>query len=115
MQVRERVGYAISVANNGPRGIEVAQKSQPDLVLLDVVMPEMDGYEVCRQLKADQQTAHIPVLFITGRNQETDLLSGSHLSLPIRPSTEQFSRGLAPVPALPVPGWAWRYNQLHQP
>ncbi len=72
----ERVGYAISVANNGPRGIELAQKSQPDLVLLDVVMPEMDGYEVCRTLKADEQTAHIPVIFITARDQQADLLEG---------------------------------------
>ncbi len=72
----ERAGYAISVANNGRRGIEVAQKSQPALVLLDVVMPEMDGYQVCRNLKADGETAHIPVIFITGRNRETDLLAG---------------------------------------
>ncbi|MFT5090084.1 MAG: DNA-binding NtrC family response regulator [Planctomycetota bacterium] len=72
----ERAGYAISVANNGQRGIEVAQQSQPDLVLLDVVMAGMDGYEVCRRLKAEERTAHIPVIFITGRNQETDLLAG---------------------------------------
>jgi len=72
----ERAGYAISVANNGQRGIEVAQQSQPDLVLLDVVMAGMDGYEVCRLLKAEERTAHIPVIFITGRNQETDVLAG---------------------------------------
>ena len=72
----ERDGYSLSVANNGPRGIELARATLPDIILLDVVMPGMDGYEVCRQLKAESSTAGIPVVFITARDEETDLLDG---------------------------------------
>lgn len=72
----ERDGYSVSVANHGARGIELARANRPDIVLLDVVMPGMDGYEVCRQLKSDESTVAIPVVFITARDEETDLLEG---------------------------------------
>jgi DNA-binding NtrC family response regulator len=72
----ERDGYSLSIAANGPRGIEVARATTPDIILLDVVMPGMDGYEVCRRLKAEPRTAGIPVIFITARDEETDLLDG---------------------------------------
>lgn len=68
-----RDGYAISAATNGDKALELAHREpQPDLILLDIVMPGMDGYEVCRQLKADEQTRNIPVIFLTARTQEED-------------------------------------------
>src|ERR1019366_7720360 len=52
-------------ALNGPKGIELALGEDPDVILLDIVMPEMDGFEVCRRLKADERVRHIPVVFLT--------------------------------------------------
>lgn len=52
-------------ANNGPKGIELAISENPDVILLDIIMPNMDGYEVCKRLKADKSTVHIPVLMLT--------------------------------------------------
>ena len=59
--------YKVKAATRGDRALKITQKTPPpDLVLLDVVMPEMDGYEVCRQLKENPQTMDIPVVFISG-------------------------------------------------
>ena len=65
--------YKLKVAPNGRRALILAgQNPQPDLILLDIMMPEMDGYEVCRRLKDDPATAAIPVIFVTIRSEETD-------------------------------------------
>jgi diguanylate cyclase (GGDEF)-like protein len=64
--------YNIKVANNGIKALELAFASPPDLILLDVMMPDMDGYEVCRQLKDNPDTQDIPVLFLTAKNQLED-------------------------------------------
>src|SRR5438477_1547539 len=69
-------GYQISVATNGRQALEVAKRVGPDLILLDVVMPEMDGYETCRQLKACDTTRPIPVLFISARDETESLVAG---------------------------------------
>lgn len=59
--------YKVKAATRGSRALTIAQKSpSPDFILLDVVMPEMDGYEVCQQLKSNPKTMNIPVVFITG-------------------------------------------------
>lgn len=63
--------YQVFMATNGPQAIQLCKANPPDLVLLDVVMPQMDGYEVCRQLKTDPSTRDIPVIFVTA-NTETD-------------------------------------------
>ena len=58
--------YKVKVANNGEKALKISQsQTPPDLILLDIMMPVMDGYEVCRQLKANPQTQHIPVIFLT--------------------------------------------------
>ena len=72
----ELEGYELSLAGDGPLALKIAARLQPDLILLDVVMPGMDGYEVCRRLKEDPALRAIPVVFITGRDQPEDLLAG---------------------------------------
>lgn len=69
-------GYEILAANNGPRALALVRNRKPDLILLDIMMPDMDGFTVCQKLKADPQTADIPVIFITARNETKDLLQG---------------------------------------
>jgi len=72
--------YAIKVAINGRKALEIANgESPPDIILLDVMMPELDGYEVCRQLKANPATADIPVIFLTARDQVDDVVDGLDL------------------------------------
>ena len=69
--------YNVKVANRGEKALKIARSdSQPDLILLDIMMPEMDGYEVCRQLKADSKTADIPVIFLTAKNEAEDEIFG---------------------------------------
>ena len=64
--------YRFLLATKGADGLEIATAQRPDLILLDVVMPEMDGHEVCRQLKSNPALQNIPVIFITARKEETD-------------------------------------------
>ena len=60
--------YTVKAAVNGPMALKIAEKQRPDLILLDIEMPGMDGYEVCRRLKADPATSAIPVIFLTGES-----------------------------------------------
>ena len=72
--------YKIMAAINGQQALKAARSaSPPDLVLLDVMMPEIDGYEVCRQLKADASTREIPIIFVTAMGQESDETRGLEL------------------------------------
>lgn len=68
--------YDVYTANDGPSGIAKAQEVRPDIILLDVVMPGMDGFEVCRRLKADASTRHIPVVLVTALDGRRDRLQG---------------------------------------
>jgi putative two-component system response regulator len=68
--------YRVKLAPSGAKALDLAQRSAPDLILLDVMMPEMDGYEVCRRLKANPLTARIPVLFLTAMSQPEDEARG---------------------------------------
>ena len=68
--------FQISLADNGIDGIKAARKSTPDLVILDVIMPEMDGYEVCRRMRADSQLSEIPILFLTAKIKDEDKVNG---------------------------------------
>jgi CheY-like chemotaxis protein len=72
----QKQGYEIIAANNGPQGLTHAEEQIPDLILLDVMMPGMDGYEVARRLRAGTATAHIPILMFTAKSQLDDQLSG---------------------------------------
>ncbi len=65
-EILEQQGFAVLLANSGQRAITVARENRPDLILLDVVMPGWDGYETCKQMKADSKLSNIPILFISG-------------------------------------------------
>ncbi|MCP5049951.1 MAG: response regulator, partial [bacterium] len=71
--------YKISVASNGRQALSMMKKFIPDIILLDVMMPEVDGFQVCKQLKAVIRTKDIPVIFLTGRSQSEDILKGFEL------------------------------------
>ena len=72
--------YRNKVATSGEKALKIAKaEPHPDLILLDIMMPEIDGYEVCRQLKADPATEHIPVIFLTAKTQEGDETKGFEL------------------------------------
>jgi len=72
----EDVGFEIMAARNGKSGLQIAQRAQPDLILLDIMMPGIDGFETCRRLKADEQTQDIPVIFMTALTNVEDKVKG---------------------------------------
>lgn len=84
--------YEIMFATSGKEALEMASSHIPDLILLDIVMPDMDGYEVCARLKADAVTRDIPIIFVTAKDQEEDESKGlnagviDYITKPIRPS-----------------------------
>lgn len=68
--------YAVYTASNGKEAIKTVEKVQPDLVILDVMMPEMDGLEACKQLKKNKETSSIPIIILTAKGQITDIEKG---------------------------------------
>lgn len=68
--------YRVSVAKNGEAALKTVARSCPDLILLDVMMPGLDGFETCRHLKSDEKTRDIPVIFITAKNTPEDMVKG---------------------------------------
>lgn len=75
-QTLRRHGYETASAADGDSALEMAFSLRPDLVILDLMLPKMDGWEVCRRLKADRQTASVPVLMLTARREERDVVEG---------------------------------------
>jgi len=71
--------YSVLAANNGQDGINIAQKENPDLILLDIMMPGMDGYEVCTKLKEADSTSKIPIIFVTAKTETEDEYLGFEL------------------------------------
>ncbi|HEX9912778.1 MAG TPA: response regulator [candidate division Zixibacteria bacterium] len=65
-------GYQVMIENSSVMGIERAKNFKPDLILLDIMMPFMDGYEVCDELKKNKETENIPVIFLTGKDAKSD-------------------------------------------
>lgn len=72
----ERDGYQVTGANTGEEGIDTARSDMPDLVILDLMLPGIDGLDVCRLMKNDPRTAHIPVVMLTARGEEADVVTG---------------------------------------
>jgi PleD family two-component response regulator len=67
-----RVGYRTRKATNGKMGLTAAEAVLPDLILLDIRMPDLNGYEVCKQLKSNPQTSHIPIIFLSAASEVSD-------------------------------------------
>ena len=72
----ETEGYSVLVASDGEEGLHQARKEVPDLILLDIMLPKMDGYKVCRLLKFDERYRHIPILMMTAKTQPKDRVLG---------------------------------------
>lgn len=72
----EMEGYHVLVSYNGEDALNQARKESPDLILLDLMLPKLDGYKVCQLLKSDDQYKHIPILMLTAKSQEKDMVLG---------------------------------------
>jgi CheY-like chemotaxis protein len=87
----QRRGFTVTKAQNGPQALELLHGELPDLVIVDVMMPQMDGYEVCRTIKSDQRTAHLPVVMLTAKAQTASQLEGfragatDYITKPVHP------------------------------
>lgn len=85
----EKNGHVVMTADNGEAGVAMAQKELPDVVLMDVVMPGLNGFQATRQLSKTPETSHIPVIIVTTKDQQTDRVWGmrqgakAYLSKPI--------------------------------
>ncbi|MDP2248628.1 MAG: response regulator, partial [Nitrosomonadales bacterium] len=90
-------GFMVLVAHNGESALKRAVEASPDVILLDAIMPGMDGFEVCKRLKADINTRHIPVIFMTGLTESEHVVAGfnaggtDYVTKPIR-TTEVIAR-----------------------
>jgi serine phosphatase RsbU (regulator of sigma subunit) len=69
-------GYQLSVATNGRQALQVLERVQPDLILLDVMMPELDGFETCREIKKSESLRNIPIIFLTAKTETSDIVAG---------------------------------------
>ncbi len=69
-------GFDVLLATNGAEAVEIAEAERPDLVILDVRMPKMSGYEACRRLKENPQTASLPVVFLSAKGQDSEIQQG---------------------------------------
>lgn len=84
-------GFKVYTAKNGVEGIQKAEEKRPDLILLDVMMPEMDGIEVCEKLTSNSKTQHIKICFLTARNEDYSQIAGldagadDYVAKPIKP------------------------------
>jgi two-component system alkaline phosphatase synthesis response regulator PhoP len=70
-------GYDVVTAGDGEEGIKKARSEKPDIIVLDIMMPKMDGYEACKRLKTDPHTKNIPVILLTAKGREVDRKLGS--------------------------------------
>jgi CheY-like chemotaxis protein len=75
----EIVGYNVVNAHTGKQALEMAQEHKPEVIILDIVLPDMDGYEVCKKLRAHEKTDHIPIVFLTTKDERSDRLEGLRL------------------------------------
>jgi PleD family two-component response regulator len=72
-------GYEVHVAGRGGDALELCRKKLPHVVVLDIMLPDMDGYEVCKKLRSNLRTSHIPIMFLTQRDERTDKIAGLEL------------------------------------
>ena len=75
-EMLEQMGHQVIVAENGRDGVAMAAREQPDVVLMDIVMPDMNGFQATRAISRGADTKHIPVIIVSSKNQETDKVWG---------------------------------------
>lgn len=78
--ILNRRGYTVKGAHGGRQGLDFVLQDKPDLVLLDLMMPDMDGWDVYQQIKANDQTNDIPIIIITAKSQSIDKVLGLHIA-----------------------------------
>jgi len=78
--ILNRQGYQVSGANGGRAGLDLAKRNSPDLILLDLMMPDIDGWDVYQQLRSNEETRDIPVIVITAKSQMIDRVLGLHIA-----------------------------------
>lgn len=74
-----REGYEVIVAGNGKKGLEMVYTEHPDLILLDVMLPEIDGYEVCKAVRANNESTNLPIIMLSARDEVADIIIGIEL------------------------------------
>jgi len=72
-------GYDVVTASDGEEGVSKAKDEKPDVIVMDIMMPKMDGYEACKQIKTDPQTKDIPVILLTAKGRDADRKLGSEV------------------------------------
>ena len=72
-------GYRVTAVTSGEEGLQIARSAVPDLMLLDLMLPGIDGLEVCRRLKTDSKTGHVPIIMLTAKGEEADIVTGLEL------------------------------------
>ena len=77
--ILKNIGYKIIVATNGLQALDILEKIKPDLILLDVMMPDLDGYETCKKIKSSEYLKDIPIIFLTAKTQPEDIVKGFEL------------------------------------
>ena len=75
-QMLQKHKHTVLVASNGEEALELARQDRPDLILMDIVMPQMDGFQATRHLKRNPDTAEIPIVIVSNKSQETDRIWG---------------------------------------
>ena len=86
-------GYEVIAASDGQQALDLARTEKPDLIMLDVMLPKIDGYKVCRMLKFDERYKAIPIIMLTGRTKESDEQTGlevganAYIKKPFQPET----------------------------
>ena len=75
-RIVEKLGHEVLTAEDGAAGVEAAKREKPDLILMDVVMPNLNGFQATRTISKDPETAHIPIVLVTTKDQETDKVWG---------------------------------------
>ena len=78
--ILNRRGFVVKGAHGGKQGLEILQQEKPDLILLDLMMPDVDGWDVYQQIKAGEATRNIPVIVITAKSQAIDRVLGLHIA-----------------------------------
>jgi len=77
--ILKKSGYKISAALSGKQALTIIENTKPDLILLDIMMPEMDGFEMCKILKSKPETKDIPIIFLTAKTEKQDVIDGINL------------------------------------